>query len=230
MNGADDRHEHDDCGADVAAYALGALEPGEAQALEEHLASCAACRDELASLQGVADALPLAAPPLAVPRGLKRRVMSTVREEARRAPAGERGAQRRLRSARPAAFAGALAVVAAGAIAVLLATSGPGTTRQIQANVTAPGASAVVRLRGDRGSLIVRHMPQPPPGKIYEVWVKRGGAAPMPTDALFGVTSTGSASVAVPATLHGATAVLVTPEPRGGSPAPTHAPVIVARL
>ncbi len=35
------------CGDDVAAYALGALEPAEAEAFVRHLESCAVCRDEL---------------------------------------------------------------------------------------------------------------------------------------------------------------------------------------
>ncbi|WP_018658395.1 zf-HC2 domain-containing protein [Actinomadura flavalba] len=35
---------------DVAAYALGVLEPGDRAAFETHLASCARCRDELAAL------------------------------------------------------------------------------------------------------------------------------------------------------------------------------------
>jgi hypothetical protein len=223
-----DQREHG-CGDDVAAYALGALEPGEARALEAHLATCAVCRDELASLQGGADALSLATPQVAVPRGLRRRVMSAIREEARSAPGSAPREARRL-PARGAAFAGALAVAAVLVVAAVLLTGGGGGTRQVQASVSAPGASAVLRLSGGQGMLIVRHMPQPAPGKIYEVWIKRGAAAPTPTSALFGVAANGSAAAAVPGSLRGATAVLVTPEPRGGSPAPTHAPVIVARL
>jgi hypothetical protein len=34
----------------------------------------------------------------------------------------------------------------------------------------------------------------------------------------------------LPASLRGIREVMVTPEPDGGSPAPTHTPVIVARL
>ena len=35
-----------DCGADAAAYVLGALEPAEAEAFTRHLATCVVCRDE----------------------------------------------------------------------------------------------------------------------------------------------------------------------------------------
>jgi hypothetical protein len=72
-------------------------------------------------------------------------------------------------------------------------------------------------------------MPQTAPDKVYEVWVKRSGA-PQPTDALFTVTGSGSATVGVPGSLGGVKEVMVTAEPLGGSKAPTSAPVIVARL
>jgi len=60
--------------------------------------------------------------------------------------------------------------------------------------------------------------------------VQRGSAPPVPTGTLFGVTSTGTAAVGVPGSLDGVSAVMVTQEPSGGSPAPTTAPLIVARL
>ncbi len=59
--------------------------------------------------------------------------------------------------------------------------------------------------------------------------MQRGGS-PQPTDALFSVSSSGGATVAVPGGVTGARAVLVTAEPLGGSRAPTSPPVIVARL
>ena len=41
----------------ASAYVLGALDPAERQAFEAHVAGCATCRDEVHSLQRVADAL-----------------------------------------------------------------------------------------------------------------------------------------------------------------------------
>jgi hypothetical protein len=73
-------------------------------------------------------------------------------------------------------------------------------------------------------------MPQPPAGKIYQVWLARQGCASEPTDALFGVTRSGSGSVAVPQSLHGVAQLLVTAEPDGGSLHPTSAPIIIATL
>jgi hypothetical protein len=92
-----------------------------------------------------------------------------------------------------------------------------------------PG-SAQVRVTNGRAELIVEHFAPPPLGRIYEVWLKRGAAAPTPTPTLFSVTRAGHADVGVAGRLKGVTEVLVTPEPLGGSLVPTHAPVIVARL
>jgi anti-sigma-K factor RskA len=218
--------EQSQCGGDVAAYVLGALEPDEARALQEHIATCAVCRDELVSLQGVADALPLATPQLALPRRLERQVKSAIRADAR-----SRYSSRRFPVTRPrGVLAGALAIAAAAAIAAVLASGGSSATRVVQASVAPSGTSAVLRLGAGQAALVVRHMPAPPSGKIYEVWLERSSGPPRPTDALFGVTSSGSAAVAVPGNLRGVRAVLVTPEPAGGSAAPTHAPVIVAQL
>ena len=123
------------------------------------------------------------------------------------------------------AWGGAFAaVVVAVIVAVALSSGGSGGTRVIQAST----GSAELRIAGGRGDLIVHRLPQLPAGRIYEMWVQRGSAPPMPTGTLFGVTSSGAASVGVPGNLSGVSAVLVTQEPAGGTPAPTTAPVVVA--
>jgi anti-sigma factor RsiW len=76
MTDRESMSEHRDCGADAAAYVLGALDHEEAEAFRVHLASCAVCRDEVSAFQAVADALPLLAPPQPIPRSLKRHVMA----------------------------------------------------------------------------------------------------------------------------------------------------------
>ena len=65
--------EKQDCGADAAAYVLGALEPAEAESFRAHLATCVVCRDEVSAFQEVADLLPLIAPPQPVPSGAQAR-------------------------------------------------------------------------------------------------------------------------------------------------------------
>ena len=228
----------DQCAGDAAAYVLGALEDHELDAFRAHMAHCVVCRDEVASLQGVVDSLPLTAPPVEVPRALKRRVMDAVRAEPMGAPQARR-VPRWLPSLelpslpRAALAAGALLAAAVLAVAgIELAGAGSTSTRVIQASVTGPAreAAAYVRLQGSRGELVLAHMPAAPPGHIYEVWLKRDGESVRPTSSLFGVTSAGTAAVDVPGNLRNVNQVLVTAEPLGGSSVPTSAPVIVARL
>jgi anti-sigma-K factor RskA len=235
MTAGERMSEIDECRDDAAAYALGALEPEEAERFRRHLASCTVCRDEVAAFQPAAEALPMAAPEYPVPRALRRRVLRAVRAERGRAPAAGRPwlPSLRIRGFRqqPAAALAVLAVAALVAVAVVeLSSGGSGGVRTVQASVAPPAARAELRLSGNHGELIVSRLPAPPPGRIYEVWVRRGRRPPSPTSALFGVTSTGAADVGLPGDLRGVSEVLVTPEPLGGSRAPTRQPVIIARL
>ena len=117
-------------------------------------------------------------------------------------------------------------------LAVIALAPGGGSsasTRVISAQVTPASARAKLRLSDQHAELDIAGMPQLPADRVYEVWVERSGAAD-PTDALFTVSSSGSASVDVPGDLRDAQAVMVTAEPLGGSRKPTSAPVILARL
>ncbi len=227
-----DKHE---CGAEAAAYVLGALEPTEADAFREHLVNCAICRDEVSAFQEVADLLPLTAPPQPAPPGLRSRVMAEVNAEARETASQRAPRSRRawlpswLAVPRLAFAAAAVVAVIALAIGAVAITSGGANTNVYNASVTWPG-SASVHVKDGRGVLVVSGMPAPPMTKIYEVWLQRGNRQPEPTTALFTPTTKGSGSVDVPGDLHGVSRVMVTPEPAGGSSAPTHAPVLVARL
>jgi anti-sigma-K factor RskA len=235
MTARDLGREQSDCGRDAGAYVLGALGPDEAEEFRRHMATCVVCRDEVAALQSVVDELPMAAPQLPAPRALKRRVIADARAE--RVATARRGSDRRAwRPRAPSARAGALALAAAVVVlaavvgGLSLSSGGSQRTRLVRASVAARSASAVVLVTEGHGELVVRRMPAAPAGKVYEVWLRRRGGPPLPTSALFDVTSAGAAAVDVPGDLHGVAEVLVTPEPLGGSPAPTHAPVILARL
>jgi hypothetical protein len=73
--------DHSDVRERLEAYALGALEPDEAEEVREHLAQCPECTSELASLERVIDALPsalAAASPLRIHRSLQRRIVAGV--------------------------------------------------------------------------------------------------------------------------------------------------------
>jgi anti-sigma-K factor RskA len=235
MSGDEHRDWHAD-GGDAASYVLGALDGDEARAFAEHLRECASCREEVAALQPVADALPSAVSQTSAPTELRGRVLTTVRSEAelRNASGRERagrGAAGSVRTSRERPWRLATAGLALALLAALavLAFSNGSSHRVIRAQTTVPGAHAALHIDGSRGQLQIEGMPQTPPGRIYEIWVERAGRA-HPTDALFNVTSAGRASIGVPGSLAGAGAVMVTAEPRGGSSQPTSPPVIVARL
>jgi anti-sigma-K factor RskA len=225
---------------DAAPYVLGALADTELSAYEEHLRDCAACRAQVTELQVVADMLPVSVPPAAASAQLHGRVMATVRAEAELLQAAGEQADRpakpagRWRSRRlPLATAGA-AIAAAVAVAVVIAigssSSGERVTTAQHITASAPGARATLRQRDGRAELVVSGMPQPPRGKIYEVWLSRGAGSAEPTDALFSVTRGGRGSVAVPHNLRGIKEVMVTSEPLGGSSQPTGPPLIRVAL
>jgi anti-sigma factor RsiW len=234
MTERDQSFEPCDCGADVAAYALGALDVVEAEAFRRHLQLCAVCRDELAAFQEVVDVLPVGAPQYPAPSGLRRRVLNAVEAEPRPSLGG--GDQRRARRPfmglslpRPA-LAGVATVVIALAVVggIEIGSSGKTGAHVYAAHVVGPG-SAEVTVNGASAKLVVHGFPPPPKGHVYEVWLERSSRL-APTDALFSVSTAGDGDVDVPGDLHGVSKILVTPEPDGGSPAPTHAPVISVQL
>lgn len=219
---------------DAAAYVLGALD--EPESYREHLVTCTVCQAEVARLQPVVDTLPATVPPQSAPEGLRRRVLSVVRAEAELLRVAGHEADEpprrgsRWRRPRGALLAwGALAASAAAVLAIALTAGSSQQTRVTRAQVAIVGAHASLRQVGGQSELLLAGMPQPPAGKIYEIWLSRG-AAPQPTDALFGVTRHGSGAVAVPGSLHGVKAVLVTSEPLGGSSHPTSTPLIRVAL
>jgi anti-sigma factor RsiW len=131
----------------------------------------------------------------------------------------------------PVALAAAGLLALGIAFGALVAGGGP-SAQTVQARVVAPGspgARAALTVTGDQATLDVNNFPSPPTGRVYQVWLKRPGqAAPEPTNALFDVRD-GTATVDVPGGVKGVDQVLVTAEPKGGSAAPTRAPVIIAQ-
>jgi hypothetical protein len=190
------------------------------------------CQAEVARLQPVVDTLPATVPPRSAPEDLRRRVLSVVRAEAELLRVAGHEADEppregsRWRRPRGAVLAwGALVASAAAVLAIALTAGSSQQTRVTSAQVAIVGAHASLRQVGGQSELLLAGMPQPPAGKIYEIWLSRG-AAPQPTDALFGVTRHGSGAVTVPGSLHGVKEVLVTSEPLGGSSHPTSTPLI----
>ncbi len=196
------------------------------------------CRIEVAELQPIVNSLSLSAPEVRAPEALRGRIMEVVRsQESLLAAAGPQAdrppaalpSRRRRRFA--LALGAAVAATAVG-IGVVLGISSSPSEKIVTARVAsvAPDGQARLRETGTHAELVVSGMPQPPAGKIYQVWLARPGRQPEPTDALFSVTHAGSGSVAVPGNLRGVARLMVTAEPFGGSQHPTSAPIIIATL
>ncbi len=228
------RPEISDCAGEAAAYALGALEPSEAERFARHLEQCAICRDELAALRGVVQALPMAAPQHVPSPRLRKKLMRAIGERPNAVRRARRSSSMRWRVGLVPRLAGAAAAatIAAGAIVTggVLLWSGKTSGRTIQARVVGDSGSAELRVAGGHGELIVHHLSPPPAGHVYEVWLKPPNAPPAPASVLFTVNSVGAADVALPGGLRGIRQVMVTSEPAGGSWTPTTKPVIVVQL
>ncbi len=236
-------HGADSCSADVAAYALGALEPAEAAKFQRHLQTCAVCPVELRSFQQVADDLAIAVPTVNAPPELKRRVMSAIEQESHlvAGSSGRRSVSPRARRREAAlrastwlrgptlALGAGVAFALAAVVVVIIAFPGRQNGRTVHADTTV-GGTAALHIAANHTELVLRNVSPPAPGKIYEVWVQHGKSAPRP-NALFGVNRNGDASVAVTGSLYGVSHVMVTaePAPRGTS-TPTANPVISASL
>jgi anti-sigma-K factor RskA len=204
------------CGLDAAPYVLGALEPHEVSAFVRHMERCAVCRDEVASLALVIDALPAAVPPRPVRAVLRRRVLRAVRDEA---TGGRTSSTVALRRSAPVGWL-ALAAAAMAALVVQLGANHP-RERVIPASV----GHAELRVSNGHGELVAEHLAALPADRTYELWIQSGQQAPAPST-LFAVSTDGGADIGVPGDLQGISRVLVTVEPRGGSLAPTTRAVI----
>lgn len=234
----------DSCSADVAAYALGALEPAEAEAFGRHLETCSVCPVELQAFQQVVDDLAIGVPGVKPPPELKRRVIGSIEREPRTAPGTRQPARARARRerrrdaaqrrstwlrGRKHALGAGLAFALATVVVVMIALPGRQNGRTVRAFTTV-GGSAAVHISPNRTELVVRHIGAPPRGKIYEVWLQYGQHTLRP-NALFGVDREGDASVEVSGSMYGVRHVMVTAEPAPrGTRAPTTAPVISASL
>ena len=163
----------------LGGYVLTALEPGEAEAMREHLRSCAACRAEYSELEGVPGLLASlgddAAPELPPPT-LEEAVLDRFARERR----GLRAA-RRPRVPRWGRLAGAIAAAGAAALAglALVGVFDSGSEHEafgqvrLAGTARASGATANAQLHAVRAgtgvNLRVSGLP-PVRGQVYELW------------------------------------------------------------
>ena len=219
----------------MAAYALGALDEGERDAAEAHIAECGRCREDLRWIQAATEVLPATVSPRDPPARLRRRLLAAVHAEARAEDAPAAGDARRRfvpAVARPVlAGIAAVLLVAAGVAGYVAGDSGgvDETTLTARATGAAPSAAAASLVRaGDSGTLRTSGLPQPGGGGVYQVWIRESGMI-MPST-VFVVDRTGAGVAAIPAGLDEGDEVMVTREPSGGSDQPTTPPLLRAPL
>ena len=215
--------DHDQWADSLGAWLLGALPEEEAAGFKRHLEQCGVCREDAASLQVAADALPASAEPRTPPPALKARIMAVVESEAEllhaAGPESDRPRRKRTWFAglawRPALAVGLAALVFGFVGAQVLQDGSETITAQVSG-----GGRATLEVEDGHGRLVASDLPAPPSGRVYQVWLDKGGKAPEPTNALFS-TRDGAASVDVPGSLDGVKRVMVTDEPSGGSDTPS---------
>jgi anti-sigma-K factor RskA len=240
--------EHDHRLEEVAAYAIGALDPGQVEELERHLADCRRCQEELRWLSPAVRALPEAVERQAPPAELKQRLMAEVRADAAAEARRARSEERRERAeSRPgfgewlrglnfggltwkplAGVAVVVLVVAAGVGYAVGTGGGGGSAHTTEVPVAADGIGAKVVTEDGRGELHLTGVKQLPKGRILEAWVERDGIIE-PVPALFAPDQAGRAMTTIES-MKNVTAVMVTREPAGGSKKPTMEPFVVVPI
>ncbi len=224
----------------LAAYALGALDAQEISALRAHLQTCDECRAELADYQRVGDGLLLALPPQAPRQALRRNLQKRLS-----APARPTHLRPGWSFSQMAMAGGILLLLGLNIFSVFQVYSLRVQQNQVHsqydteqtaiAMLAYPSTQSIgFEQNGVSGSLLVDknrdllaifawHLPPPPAGKTYQMWLidpqgdrTRGGFLIPEADQPFAMQVIKS-----PQPLTGFVGFGITIEPLGGSPKPT---------
>jgi anti-sigma-K factor RskA len=235
----------------IPAYALGALDPEEIEAVEEHLKTCQECQVALAEYQAVANGLLFAMPPQAPPDRLRKELSD--RLAARKEPA-----RPNIKPARSFGWYAIGFVIIALAVLNLIQASQVRELRQQRADlaknlqdsqaamalIVQPGAKVLpIAGQGSEGNLLIGNqtntavlfvngLPLLDPSHTYQVWLIPSNGSPVSVGFFeagaqqpyiwFIVTST--------TPIQQFSALGVTVEPKGGSQAPTAKPILTVGL
>jgi len=215
------------------AYAVDALDDLERARFEAHLAACAECQAEVASLQDAAAAFAemTATAPSA---GLRAQILNDIKTVRPLPPVVARLEARRPRRWTNLVAAAAVLGVLGGGVAVWeqardTSTQAPlSAAEQIRAaaDVTkvtkdlGNGASATVYRSASLGkaAVVTSHLPAPPSGKVYQLWLQDPAGHMIDAGLL---TGSGHREVVLQGDASKATAAGITVEPVGGSESPT---------
>ena len=237
---------HEELKANAAGYVLGSLDAHDRREFEAHLAGCAECAAEVASLQPVVSVLATAVPQVTPRAELRERILG--------AAAGLKGVDLQPRSSTvhdrqfsaamtwlPLAAAIVIAV-GAGVYALRLqrqvgelqarfdqaqsttaVLAAPDLARiDLQGESVAPDARARALWSRSRGLVFTAaNLPPAPTGKAYQVWVVTAQAPVSAGLLTTDPTGGGTQYYMTPADIAPPVAVAVTLEPSGGVPSPT---------
>ena len=221
---------------DLAAYAIGALEPPDRTAVDEHLRTCAPCRADAEAFGEVAWSLAESAA-VAPPARLRGLIVDRVRSAGRRE--GPFATLRRA-LARPVPALVPLALV----VALVVALVGVRDART-EADAYARAVAGLVDARvvplaptadsGARGTLVlpaagdpylIMRLPAPPSGKTWEAWVIR---AERPLAAGITGERSGVVTLVLSQSVMPGDVVAVTLEDAGGVASPRGQPVLLGK-
>jgi anti-sigma-K factor RskA len=214
---------------DLAAYALGALEPRQERDVEAHAPSCARCSRELEALAPAVAVLGESVEQLQPPPELRERVIAAVHEDVagsaqERKPGGEaptrRSSGRRGLLLRPATAIGlAIAVAAIGGYLIAGNGGGGGPGQSAVPVVAQQGIGGTLAVGENTSMLDLHGLPRLSGREVYQVWVAKDQS--LRPSSNFIPDSMGRAMTAVDGHLTGGTRVMVTREPHAGRTTPT---------
>ncbi len=221
--------DHKRWSEDLAAYMLGALEPGEAAELERHLEGCERCREEMRWLEPAVHTLPESVERQEPPKQLRQSLMAEVRADARAERSSPRPSRWRglwaTRGLRVATGFALVALVTAAAVGYEVGKDGSSEGESSTIVSRQEGGITVKMVsEGDGGKLHLSGVDQLPPDKVLEAWVEREGTVEA-VPALFVPDRHGQAETTIE-DMTGVETVMVTKEPSGGSETPTGEPIV----
>jgi anti-sigma-K factor RskA len=246
--------DHHALGDLLPGFALGILEADEERRVQEHLADCPACREDLAALREVTGSLSLAVRRVEPPAVLEKRIMQRIGASRLNTPPLSSPAARRPHSVRtsprrslPAWYRtlGAVAAVLIVALATgnilqlrgIMPRSGPSSAPGLT-TATLVGVDGVRDAYGtivldpedNHGVLAVRGLSNLDTAHQYQLWLIKG--AERRSGGVFSVNADGygSLQLSVPKDFTGFRAIGISIEPTGGSPQPTGARVMSGTL
>jgi anti-sigma-K factor RskA len=238
--------DHDRMEELVAACALGACDEEERRAVAAHLPGCPSCRALAERFARTVDAIPLGVDDVRPPARLRARILEAA---AAQRPAAEEPEPARIltlprrpppaaprrRLPLPWALVATLTVALVGlaawnvALGRMLAAP-PAHYPVVGTGTMASASGTVVEYRQDAALVSLMGMPQPPDGKVYQLWLIDDAGKTL-SAGVFTPARDGSARVGIDHSLANVRTVAVTQEvgPRGAQ-APTQKPELAGQI